>query len=254
MDRQLGLDKSVFKRSNAVLTKALRDGKQLTRKELEPILRKGSVDTEGLSMGHLLIHAELDGIICSGGRRGKQFTYALLEERAPQAKTLEREAALAELAKRYFRSHGPATLQDFVWWSGLTMTDAREGVAALSSQLEKEVVENQTYWFIPSIPVESPSPSAYLLSNYDEYTVGYTDRRAIFDEDYTDKLDSRESILVQTILIEGEVVGIWKRTLKKSEVVLELSPFFLLKKAEAKAVRAAAERYGRFLGLPVVVG
>src|SRR5512141_1191648 len=101
-DRLLGLDKTALKQSNAVLAKALKGGRQLMRSELKPILQKNGFHTEGLHLGHLLIHAELDGVICSGGKRGKQFTYALLDERAPQAKSLEREEALAELTKRYF--------------------------------------------------------------------------------------------------------------------------------------------------------
>jgi hypothetical protein len=199
-------------------------------------------------------HAELDGVICSGARKGKQFTYALLEERAPRAKTLEREDALAELTRRYFRSHGPATLADFVWWSGLTMADARRGVEAVGSELEQEVVKDQNYWYAPSYPVEASSPSAYLLPNYDEYTVGYRDRSAIYDGSHPDKLSAfRESILTQTILIDGEISGTWKRTLKKKEVIIELSPFTVLKRAQNQAVIAAAHRYGKFVELPAVL-
>ncbi len=254
MDRQLALDKDIFKKCNAALTKALQGGKQLTRSELAPILQKAGVSVDGLRLGHLSGHAELDGIICSGARRGKQFTYALLEERAPQAKTLERDEALAELTKRYFRSHGPATLQDFVWWSGLTMADARNGIEAVKSELEYEIANDQTYWFSTSISVKNPSPTAYLLPDFDEYTVGYTDRRAMFDISHTDKLDSRGSILNQyAILIDGQAVGTWKRTIKKNEVIIELSPFNVLKKAENQAVITTTQGYGQFLGLPVVL-
>jgi hypothetical protein len=112
-DRQLGLDQVTFKKSSAVLEKALQNNQQLTRGELTPILEKAGIAVEGLHLGQLLTHAELDGLVCSGPRKGKQFTYALLEERAPEARLLEREAALAELSRRYFHSHGPATLQDF---------------------------------------------------------------------------------------------------------------------------------------------
>ncbi len=253
MDRQFGLDKAAFRRSNTVLTKALQGGKQLMRIELGAILQRNGFQTNANRLGHLLMHAELDGVICSGGKQGKQFTYALLEERAPQAKTLEHEEALAELARRYFQSHGPATLQDFVWWSGLTMADARKGVELIKPQIESEIVEDRSYWFIPSTSARKSSPAAYLLPNYDEYAVGYTDRRALFDEIHTDKLDSRESILVQTIMIDGQITGTWKRTVKKNEVLLELSPFFPLKKAEDQAVRAAVQRYSQFLELPVVI-
>src|SRR5581483_11815980 len=121
--RQLELDKTVFKRSHAALVKALQGGKQLTRSEITAALQRAGISTDGSRLTYLLGQAEIDGVICSGGRRGKQFTYALLDERAPKAKTLPREQALFELARRYFTSRGPATLQDFVWWSGLAMTD-----------------------------------------------------------------------------------------------------------------------------------
>ena len=254
MDRQLGLDQATFKKSNAALVKALRDSKQLTRSELTSVFQQAHINVDGLRLGHILMHAELDGIVCSGGRRGKQFTYALLDERAPQAKILEHDDALAELTKRYFSSHGPATVQDFVWWSGLTTADARNGLELIKSKLPHEVTNGQTYYFPDLTPVEDKSPTAYLLPNYDEYVVGYTDRTAMFDISHTDKLDARASVLAQyTIVIDGQVAGTWKRTLKKSEVVVELVPFTVLTKAENEAVIAAAQQYGKFLELPVVL-
>src|SRR5438034_1155848 len=144
-DRTLELDDAVFTQSNAVLAKALQGGKQLTRTELVSVLQQAGIATDNLQrIGHILMHAELDGIICSGARRSKQFTYALLDERAPQAGTLDCEEALAEFARRYFTSHGPATLQDFVWWSGLTVDDARACLEMVTSQLMHEVVDGQT--------------------------------------------------------------------------------------------------------------
>ena len=254
MDRQLGQDQAVFKKSNSVLVKALQGGKQLTRSELAPILQKAGLAIEELRLGHILIHAELDGVICSGARKGKQFTYALLDERAPEAKTLERADALAELTRRYFRSHGPAALQDFVWWSGLTTTDARQGIDAVQSEFQSETVDGKTYWFSSSRAGKSVLSKAYLLPNYDEYTVGYKDRSAIFDGAHSDKLSAfRESILTQTILIGGEIAGTWKRTIKKNEVIVEAAPFMTLKKAETQAITSAIEGYGKFLGLPTKI-
>jgi hypothetical protein len=254
MNRQLGLDTVIFKKSNAVLTKALQGNKQLTRSELGIILQKAGIPVDGLRLGHLMARAELDGVICSGARRGKQFTYALLDERAPQAKTLEHDEALAELTRRYFTSHGPATLQDFVWWSGLTTTEARKGIEFVKSQFDQEVVNGQTYWFVATGSIRQPSPTIHLLPDYDEYTVGYTDRAAIFDNSHTDKLDARGSILAQySIMINGQVAGTWKRTIKKNEVVIELVPFTMLMDAQNQAIIAATQQYGKFLGLPVVL-
>jgi len=254
MNHQLGLDTAIFKKSNAVLAKALRGNKHLTRSELGKILQKSGVPVDGLRLGHLMGRAELDGVICSGARRGKQHTYALLEERAPQAKTLERDEALAELTKRYFRSHGPATLQDFVWWSGLTINDARKGTDFVKSQLAWETIDQQTYWFVPSARKKKSHPTVHLLQNYDEYTVAYTDRTSIFDITHADKLDSRGNIIFQyAIVFDGLVVGTWKRTIKKNEVVINVVLFTTLTNDQHQAIVAAAQGYGKFLELPVVL-
>src|SRR6266571_3866 len=134
--RKLELDDALFLSSNAVLAKALQGGKQLTRPELVSVLQQAGIATgDVLRFTYIMIRAELDGIVCSGARQGKQFTYALLDERAPQARTLDHDEALAEFARRYFTGHGPATLQDFVWWSGLSVADARAGLDMVKSQL-----------------------------------------------------------------------------------------------------------------------
>jgi len=246
--RKLGLDDAVLMRSNAVLAKALQGGKQLTRAELISVLKQSGIATDSLGFLYLLGRAELDGIVCSGARRGKQFTYALLDERAPQARTLDRDEALAELARRYFTSHGPATLQDFVWWSGLTGADVRAGLAMVTSYLLHETINGQPYWFSPSTPPEQDlSQAAYLLPNYDEYTVGYTDRSAIFDASHTDRLDPRGGLLTSTMVLNGQVVGTWKRTFKKNTVVIEANPFVPLSATETRAFAASANRYGAFL-------
>ena len=253
--RQLELDDAIFKHSNKILTKALRGGNQLTRAELTSLLQKnGIAGNELLRFTYLMVHAELDGVICSGARRGKQFTYALLDERAPHAKMLERDEALAELTKRYFISHGPATLRDFVWWSGLIVTDARKGIESVKSQFEQEDIEEKAYWFAAPTSIKKSSPTVHLLPDYDEYTVGYTDRTAIFDITHTGKLDARGSILAQySIMIDGQVAGTWKRTIKKNEVLIELTPFSTLKDGQNQAIIATTQQYGKFLGLPVVL-
>jgi hypothetical protein len=145
--RTLGLDDTVFDQCNRAMAKALQGGKHLTRAELASVLQQVGIATDNLQrLGQIIMRAELDGIICSGARRGKQFTYALLDERASQARILDREESLAELAGRYFMSHGPATQQDFVWWSGLTVADAKAGLGTITSQLMHEVIDSQTYW------------------------------------------------------------------------------------------------------------
>jgi Winged helix DNA-binding domain len=248
--RKLELDDALFMYSNTVLASALQGSKQLTRPELVSVLQQAGIATDDLQrFTYIIMRAELDGIVCSGARRGKQFTYALLEERAPQARTLDRDEALAEFARRYFTGHGPATLQDFVWWSGLTGTDARAGLEMVTSQLMHEVIDGQTYWFSTSTPPAIDLPqTAYLLPNFDEYIVGYTDRSAVFDASHTKKLDSRANILFShTLVLDGRVVGTWKRTMKKDAVIITPSLFTPLNDTETRAFAASANRYGAFL-------
>jgi hypothetical protein len=214
--------------------------------------RAGIAAGDSLRYGHLIMHAELEGLICSGPRQGKQFTYALLEERVPPTRPLTRDEALAALTRRYFTSHGPATIPDFVWWSGLTGADARTGLALVGDALAQAQIAGRTQWFPPSAPpAPAPAPVAYLLPNYDEYIVAYADRSALHDPAAHD-LDPRGNILFShTIVVDGRVVGAWKRTLRRDAVVLDTTLLAPLSPAATEAVAAAAARYGAFLGLPV---
>lgn len=248
--RKSELDGAIFTRSQKALTKALRDGKQLTRDELRAALHDAGINTEGdFRMNYLMMNAELNGIVCSGARRGKQFTYALLEERVPPTKAWERAEALAELVRRYFATRGPATLQDFAWWSGLTMADAKQGVAQIASELAHEVIEGKTYWFAPATPPPAPltTPVAHLLPNYDEYFIGFKDRRAMMQtlQAYP-PVELQQSLGTHIVVIDGQVVGGWKRTQKRSEVVIELNLLTSQTPAEKRALIDAVNQYALF--------
>lgn len=252
MYRQLELDDALFLRSNAAIAKALEGGKQLTRSELALVLKEVGIVAEGMRLGYIVHRAELDAIVCSGARRGKQFTYALLAERAPQAKSLERDEALAELTRRYFTSHGPAMIKDFTWWSGLTMADAKAGLEMVGSHLVKEVSDGRTYWFSPDTPaIEEPVPTAHLLPIYDEYTVAYKDHTGMIDPEHIEQ--ARNVVFGGVIVMNGQGIGSWKRTFSKQEVIIESAPFRPFTAAERDALAEAAERYGEFLGMPVVL-
>jgi hypothetical protein len=248
--RQLGLDEATVTRSNEVIARALQGGHFRTRAELGKILEQAGIDTSGLRLGFLTHAAELETLICSGPRLGKQFTYALLAERAPQAKSLSRPQALAELARRYFTSHGPATVHDFAWWSGLTVADARAAVAMVESQLTHAEFDEQHYWFSASLAdaigsaTLSVTDSAYLLPTYDEFLVGFSS----LDQS---RRNGGELLFDSTIVLGGEVVGSWKRTIKKESVTIELAPFAPLSRTQTKAVNRAIQRYGEFIGLAV---
>jgi DNA glycosylase AlkZ-like len=252
--RQLELDDAALKRSRKVLMKALQGGKLLTRDELRDALQAAKIATDGQRLAYMLMHAELGGIICSGPRRGKQFTYALLEERVPPAPTPQRAEALAEFARRYFTSHGPATVQDFAKWSGLTSADAKRGLEAVKDQLQHEVLNSNEYWSSPTLsPVKAVSPTAYLLSVYDEYITGYKDRSMIGKPEVAAKLFTMGNALTAVVVVDGQIVGTWRRTLNKETVVVEISSFTQLTKAEQRSVVAAAQRYSEFLEKPVAL-
>jgi hypothetical protein len=253
MYRKLELEKAIIKKSYSVLEKALQGNTYLTRAELASIFDKAGIVADGLRMGYFLMSAELDGVLCNGPRKGKQFTYALLEERVPQVKTVQRDEALAELTRRYFATRGPATLQDFTWWSGLTMADAKKGIEMVHPQFVSEVINSHTYWFVESeLPAGEKSPAAYLLPNYDEYFIGFKDRSAIGEVATGAGITSDDpSFLAHIIIVDGQVVGGWRRTLKKNAVLLEMNLITGLTKPEHQALMEAANRYGKFLGLQV---
>jgi hypothetical protein len=255
MYRQLKLDQATLRKSNATLEKALRDGKQLTRVELASIFQKEGILNSGMQMGYCLMYAELEALICSGARRGKQFTYALLDERAANVRKLDHDEALAELTRRYFTTRGPATLQDFTWWSGLTMGDAKKGIELVKSRFVNEVIDGKTYWFDDSrLPAKEKSPTAHLLPNYDEYFIGFKDRGAIGEIIRQLNLDANDpAFIAHIIIMDGQIVGGWRRTLKKDRVIVELNLLTNPTKTENQATKVAIEQYGKFLGLPVEV-
>ncbi len=252
--RKFELDAAVFRRSSRALVKALSGGRQLTRGELRNAVQRAGIKVDDLlRFAHILIHAELHALICSGARRGKQFTYALLDERAPRSRELTREEALAELAQRYFTSHGPATLQDFVWWSGHTTADAGTALNLIHSQLVAEVVGDKTYWR-PSVMAKSrPAIVAQLLPGFDEYLVAYKDRSAALTSKSRKVAQLGNAVFSPTIILRGQVVGLWKRALERDSVIITLQPLARLSSADNQVVTQAAHRYGAFLRSPSIV-
>jgi Winged helix DNA-binding domain len=248
-NRRLELDPRIFRRSERAIVRALRGGAQLTRQELKARLQRAGVLVDGTQrLAHLVMQAELDAVICSGPRRGTQFTYALLDERVPASRPPSRDDALAELTRRYFRSHGPAQLRDFVWWSGLTAADARAGLAIVERELVREIVEGRPYWFTsPSRALVAPPP-AYLLPLYDEYLIAYKDRSAALDPSRWNPAWSRDPFSAP-IVVNGRVVGGWRRIVKQEKVVVVATPFGPLNKRERLAVADAARAFSAFLGI-----
>ncbi|MGE0863262.1 MAG: winged helix DNA-binding domain-containing protein [Vicinamibacterales bacterium] len=248
--RQAGLDAKVIDRSCAMLQRALARGRFLTRTELAVHLKRARVAADGLKLASIMMHAELEGVICSGPRHGKQFTYALVEGRVPlKGPVLDRERSLAELATRYFRSHGPATLRDFVWWSGLTVKDARAGVSAAGTALVESTIDGRMHWGPPDEIVPAVRGSiAFLLPNYDEYLIAYKDREPVLETGRSANLVARTNGgFAHHLVIDGRLAGGWRRTLKGHAVTIEVAPYKPLTPAQKGAVATAADHYGEFL-------
>ena len=247
-EKQLGLTEDIFTKSNTIMGNALSGGKHLTRELLLAELKKAKIAVDENRASHLLARGELDGILCSGATQNGKQTYALLEERAPQTRILTREESLAKLAHCYFSSRGPATIQDFAWWSGLSLTEARRGLETTKADFISETIDSQKYWF----PNSSGTPKVvqervYMLPAYDEFIICYADRRAVVPYEEQSRLISDNGIFRPIIVIDGQVMGIWKRTIKKDQVLVEINLFKAPDKTGRNLIVAAARDYGCFL-------
>ena len=239
------LDATVFRKSHAAIERALRDGDYRTRAELSAAVTRAGIVCSGRLVG-LLLQAELDRVIISGQRRGKQSTYALFEERVPAAPARERDEALHDLTRRYFATRGPATVQDFAWWSGLTIADAKRGVETAGSFLTRELHDGAARWHVPSSRAARSTRVAHLLPNFDEYFVGFRDRSAIAERLRGVVADTRvDALMGNVVCVDGQIVGGWRRTLGKTAKV-ELRFLVSLTAAERVLVRRAGERFGKF--------
>jgi hypothetical protein len=248
-NRRLELNGAVFRRSQRAIERALRDGAELTRQELKIVLRRAGVRTDSVQrLAHLVIQAELEAVICSGARSGNQLTYALFDKRVPPASPFLRDEALAELTRRYFTSHGPAQIQDFMWWSGLTAADARAGLAMAERDLARDVMDGQTYWFSPAVRALTPPRAAYLLGLYDEYLIAYKDRRAALDLSQWRRIVSRDPFSAP-IVVNGQVVGGWTKKVQPGGIVITLTPFTPVSRGDSRAIGEASRAYADFLGL-----
>lgn len=253
-DRRLGIDDEVSRKSTRLIVKALKREGMMTRTELADALEKGGLEARGQPLNHLVMNAELSAAICSGGLRGKQHTYALLEERAPDARRLSREDALAELTLRYFGGHGPATVKDMRWWSGLTMNEIKSGLEMVRPELSSETVAGATYWFADGpLPRRPRAPAAHFLQAYDEYVVGYAESRLLMDHAKlaSTVLPTLAEGWSGVVIVGDQVSGHYKRTLTKSTLGLDVTLYRALKAPESKAIRVAADRWGAFLGIGV---
>jgi Winged helix DNA-binding domain len=250
-NRLLELDARTLARGTGVIERALGDRRCLTRTELGNRLQRGGLPMAGQRLAHLMLHAELERVVCSGPRRGKQFTYALVAERAPRALRLSRDEALDTLSRRFFGSHGPATIRDFVWWSGLLTADAKRGLDMIKPTHEE--VGGRVYWTLDQPPRGTMRRhAAHLLPIYDEYLVAYRDREAVPHGPSVVTSGSRGPVNFQhALVIAGQVAGTWRATRHPAGVLIEAIPLRPLTARERRAVAEAVRRYERFLAAPV---
>jgi DNA glycosylase AlkZ-like len=252
--RRHGLDDELAARTNTVITDALRGANHLTRPELAGALGAARVEASGNRLAYILMRAELDGLVANGVMRGKQHTYALVSERVADPLTLGPDEALAELTRRYFTSHGPATVRDFSWWSSLTLAQVRRGLDLVGSALTRDEVEGLTYWFAPAAaPTGDPPPTAYVLQGYDEYVIAYTESRPVTNLAGLPVGPPSENALVHPIVVDSQVVGYWRRVVERGRITAELTLATELTAAARRAVQTAFARYADFVGVPVTV-
>jgi hypothetical protein len=254
-NRQHGIDEELAAKSNTVLARALEGGTHATRKELAAVLASAGIVASGPQLAYLIMRAELDALVVSGPMRGKQHTYALLDERAPNAVRLDRDEAVAELSRRFFVSRGPATLKDLARWSSLTLAECRSGVEMVKAELKHEEIDGRTYWSgSPScVPRPGPSPRADLVQGYDEIIISYSESRDVVAP-MTPGLPVKDRrVFIHAILIDGRVVGHWRHDPPRASVTIETILHRSLEPAETRAVDAAVKRYARYLGVPAAV-
>ena len=251
-NRRLELDARTLTRAVGVFERALRDRCYLTRTELGERLQRAAMPMAGPRLAQAAMHAELEGVICSGPRRGKQFTYALVAERSPNAARLPRDEALATLGRRFFSSHAPATVRDFVWWSGLSTADARRAADIIGAA--REEVGGCVYWTAGQAPRGARRAiQVHLLPIYDEYLVAYRDRQAVpHGAPSLVASSSRGQVIFQHALIaDGQVAGTWRVQRQPRLNLIRVVPLRRLTGPERRGVADAADRYGRFLAAPV---
>lgn len=246
--RSFELDKKTLNKCTAIIERSLAGGKHLTRTVLNNELKAKKITADGIRLSAIMMYAELEGIICSGPRQGKQFTYALLEERVKPVKKISREEGFVGLANRYFMSRGPATLQDFTTWSGLTVKEAKTGIEGIEKQFKTLEIDGKTYILAPGNHTHGKHHQlSFLMPDYDEYGMGYKDRSSILNQEARINSISRGNpVFNRMIILNGIIAGTWNRTLNKNAVHVETYPFYKLNQSDLLQLKHAVKKYVDF--------
>lgn len=252
--KELELSEFIFKKSNGIIEKALSNGTNLTREELAKEYNKAKINTEGNRLSHLLLGAELDGLVCSGPIINNKQTYSLLHERVPYKKVLSRDESLVKLALRYFKSHCPATLHDFVWWSGLPVKEARNAMESVKSSFITGIIGFEKYLFPNSFPFGNYDKiSVHLLPAFDEFLISYKDRSASLSLVDNRKTISNNGIFNPVIVVNGQVTGIWNRSIKSNKMIIIPYLFQQLNKTSRTIFEKKAYAIGHFLNKEIEI-
>ncbi|HEU5207984.1 MAG TPA: winged helix DNA-binding domain-containing protein [Longimicrobiales bacterium] len=246
--RQLELSGKLIAKAAATIGKALENGTHLTRTEIQALLESNRIDLKNERLGHVMMLLELDALVCSGAPKGRQHTYALLDERAPHAASMGRDDALAELARRFFQSHGPASEKDLARWATLTLTDVRRSIELLGDDIQRTEVDGAKWYSIGAPPRRSPNaPRALLLQVYDEYVGGYGDTRSVIDPHGLTHMSPAVRLpFMHVVVLDGYVVGHWRPAKKKGDSPVDLKLARRLDAEACEAVEVAVERFRSF--------
>lgn len=244
---KFNLDAKLFAKAEKIIEKALRGNNFLTREELTQQLEENKIKGDRITMTYIMMHAELESLICSGPRKGKQFSYALMEDRASVKKNISRDMALKKLTDLYFHSRGPATAHDYAWWSGLTLKDVRAGIEMLDTSYEKEIIDGQEYFFQPKpIPEVKGKQSTFLIPDYDEYGISYKDRSFYHHPKWKETEVLSNANYFHAIAVDGYFGGSWNKKVSGKKIVLTTNPFSSLSKSQLSNVDKAVKAYQKF--------
>lgn len=253
--KKYGFDSKKLDQINTSIEKLLARNNHLTRDEIMQELGIKKTSKEDFLSAAIMMNAELDGLVCNGKMNGRQITYALLEERVERPNTkLTKEEGLAKLAKRYFKSHGPATLLDFSWWSGFSPTVCKIVIHSIASELNSVIIENQTYWFGSDVSNENIfRESVHFLPAFDEILISYKTREASILLEHQAKAFTNNGIFKPIIMENGKVIGTWKRTIKKDHAKIETQFFSEIKSAKKELLLKEIKAFENYLETKIII-
>ena len=253
-DKELELTESVISKSQSIIEKLLSNVSGLTREEISEELTRAKIRTDANRLSHILVHAELVGLVCSGPLKEKKLTYSLLRNRVPVKKDISKDEALARLAAKYFRSRCPATLEDFIWWSNLSVTDARKAVESIKTNFFPETIGSSKYWLPDTISDKViKKTTVYLLPAYDEFLIAYRDRSSSLSPINNKRTVSSNGIFYPLIVVNGKVAGLWKRITQKNKVIVSTDFFQPPDKVISNMIAEKLNVFGHFTGKEIVV-